>query len=172
MNKYLNSTHRSLPWDACYNARDLGGLPRPRGTAAQPVGARSSVPTFQPAHCHWQTGAPRLWSARDPQSPRATGAPNELSIYTTPSADPAEPTYLNLPLEAYYPHVSALIAKAATRGEVYCIILDHYPDLVATALLQNANARPGGVLIHCRGGKDRTGTYTRSCCVWQRCPTN
>ena len=30
----------------------------------------------------------------------------------------------------------------------------------------------GGVLIHCHAGKDRIGTISAPCCVWQRCLTN
>ena len=159
MNESLNSTHRSLPWDACYNARDLGGLPtKDGGTTRWRSIIRSDIPSRLTAtgrQALLDYGVRTILDLRGQQE-----AANELSIYTTPSADAAEPTYLNLPLEAYYPQVSALITKAATRGEVYCIILDHYPDLVATALLGIANARPGGVLIHCHGGKDRTGTIS------------
>ena len=42
--------------------------------------------------------------------------------------------YLNLPIEKYCPHVSALIQQAATRSEVYDIILDQYPDTVAAII--------------------------------------
>jgi protein tyrosine/serine phosphatase len=64
---------------------------------------------------------------------------------------------LNLPLEKYYPHVSALISQAETRGEVYGIILDHYPDAVAAIMQNIIEAKPGGIVIHCHAGKDRTG---------------
>ncbi|MEM9776864.1 MAG: tyrosine-protein phosphatase, partial [Chloroflexota bacterium] len=45
-----------------------------------------------------------------------------------------------------------------SRGAVYCIILDHYSDLIARAMREIANAADGAVLIHCHSGKDRTGT--------------
>jgi protein tyrosine/serine phosphatase len=64
---------------------------------------------------------------------------------------------LNLPIEKYYPHVSALIQQAQSRGEVYCIILDHYPESVAEIMRAIINAQPGGIVIHCHAGKDRTG---------------
>ena len=50
-----------------------------------------------------------------------------------------------------------MIQKAKSRGEVYCIILDHYPDAVAEILRAIVNAPPGGIVIHCHAGKDRTG---------------
>ena len=37
-------------------------------------------------------------------------------------------------------------------------MLDHYPDMVATVMQAIANAQPGGVVVHCHSGKDRTGT--------------
>jgi hypothetical protein len=64
--------------------------------------------------------------------------------------------YLNLPIEKYYPHVGALIKRAKTRGEVYCIVLDHYPDAVVEIMRAMVKAQPGGIVIHCYAGKDRT----------------
>ena len=51
-----------------------------------------------------------------------------------------------------------LINKATSRGEVYCIILDHYPELVANVMRAIVVAEHGGILLHCYAGKDRTGT--------------
>jgi protein-tyrosine phosphatase len=87
-------------------------------------------------------------------------AQQKPSAFTGPTSSLEGPTYLNVPLEKYYPHVSALINKATTRAEVYCIILDNYPDAVADVIRAIANAQPGGVVIHCRAGKDRTGIVT------------
>jgi protein tyrosine/serine phosphatase len=50
-----------------------------------------------------------------------------------------------------------LISKAKTRAEVYGIILDHYPDAMADVFRAIAIAQPGGIVIHCHGGTDRTG---------------
>jgi protein tyrosine/serine phosphatase len=81
----------------------------------------------------------------------------EPSAFATPTSDPRAPTYLHRQIEWYYPHVGALIAKAQSRAEVYCIILDHYPDAVMAIMQAIANAQPGGVVIHCNAGQDRTG---------------
>jgi hypothetical protein len=45
---------------------------------------------------------------------------------------------------------------AATR-EVYLIFLEHFRSNVAAAIRAVANAPDGGVVVHCHGGKDRTG---------------
>jgi protein tyrosine/serine phosphatase len=151
----MNST-RYLAWDACYNARDLGGLPTVDGGQTQ----WGSVIRSDILSRLTETGRQALldYGVRtviDLRSPQQVA--EEPSAF--PSATPAvnEPVYLNLPLEEYYPHVSALIHQAQTRAEVYCITLDHYPANVARVLRAIAQAAPGGVVIHCHAGKDRTG---------------
>ena len=47
----------------------------------------------------------------------------------------------------------------ATR-EVYLIFLEHFGQNVAAAIRAVADAPEGGVVIHCAGGKDRTGLLT------------
>jgi protein-tyrosine phosphatase len=73
------------------------------------------------------------------------------------TADESAPTYLNIQLDRNRPHVTPLIEEAETRAEYYGIILDHYPDAVAEILRAIAFAEPGGVVVHCESGKDRTG---------------
>jgi protein tyrosine/serine phosphatase len=60
-------------------------------------------------------------------------------------------------VEYYYPHVSDLIIQAKNRAEVYCIILDHYPDAIAEVVRAIISAQQGGIVIHCHSGTDRTG---------------
>jgi protein tyrosine/serine phosphatase len=47
----------------------------------------------------------------------------------------------------------------ATR-EVYLIFLEHFDHNVAAAIRAIADAPEGGVVVHCAGGKDRTGLLT------------
>ncbi|MEU4683695.1 tyrosine-protein phosphatase [Streptomyces xinghaiensis] len=42
----------------------------------------------------------------------------------------------------------------------YRPFLDHFPDRAARAVRAIAHARPGGVLVHCAAGRDRTGLVT------------
>jgi protein-tyrosine phosphatase len=65
--------------------------------------------------------------------------------------------YHNLPIEQYYPHVSAQIAHAPSIAAVYCLIADHYAEAIVAVLAAIATAPEGGVVIHCHAGKDRTG---------------
>ncbi len=150
-----NETHasRHLEWDFCLNVRDLGGLatvpgevlPLDRFVRADSLSRLT--PAGQQALLAY--GIRTVIDLRKPQE--ASAEPHAFMQH--PSVN-----YLNMPLERFTPHVSAKIVKAQSRGEVYCIILDHYPDLIAAVLRAFIHADPGGILFHCHSGKDRTGT--------------
>jgi protein-tyrosine phosphatase len=152
-------TQRHLAWEACYNARDLGGLPTVDGgyTRWQAVIRADLLSrlTEQGKRALLDYGVRTIIDLRGPKEVQ-----DEPSPFAVATNQMDQLTYLNLPLEKYYPHVSALISKATTRAEVYCITLDHYPDAVAEVMRAIANARPGGVVVHCHGGKDRTGVVS------------
>jgi protein-tyrosine phosphatase len=159
MTKKQGQRPRHLDWEGCYNVRDLGGLPTLDGGETR-WGAviRSDLLgrlTAKGRQALLDYGVRTIIDLRPP--PEAQEAP---SAFMEPAADPDGPVYLNLPLEKYYPHVSALIQKAQTRAEVYCIVLDHYPDAVADIVRAIADAPPGGVVIHCHAGTDRTGVVS------------
>jgi protein-tyrosine phosphatase len=154
MNHHLND-QRQLHWEGCLNVRDLGGLPAANGrtTAWQAVIRADTLGRLTPAgqQALRDYGVGSIIDLR---------APSEVQKYPTvysrqPDAD--GPAYLNLPLESYQPHVSALISKATSRGEVYCIILDHYAAEMAHVLRAIMAAPPGAIVIHCHSGTDRTG---------------
>jgi len=65
--------------------------------------------------------------------------------------------YRNLPFEAYDPEVMAKVATAETLGQIYTLLIDAYPANVATVMAAIAEAGDGAVVVHCAGGKDRTG---------------
>lgn len=146
---------RNLHWDACYNVRDLGGLPTHDGgeTRWGTIIRSDMLGRLTPA------GRQALmdYGVRTVIDLRSPGQVTE-----EPSAFPGldtvdEPAYLNLPLEEYFPHVSALIKHAQSRAEVYCIMVDHYPPNFARVMQAIATAEPGAIVLHCHGGKDRTG---------------
>jgi protein-tyrosine phosphatase len=151
------STQRHLYWEACYNARDLGGLPTGDGGQTR-WGAviRTDILSRLTAQGQRDLLDYGIRTIIDLRGPKEVA--DEPSPFALATGALAQLTYLNLPLEKYHPHVSALISKATNRAEVYCIVLDHYPDMVATVMQAIASAQPGGVVIHCHSGKDRTGT--------------
>jgi protein-tyrosine phosphatase len=153
-NQESQTPGRHLNWPDCYNTRDLGGLPAKDGAITRWRSViRSDILnrlTDEGQRALLDYGVRTIIDLRSSKE-----AAEELS-FTASSADrPLD--YYNLPIEKYYPHVSAMIQKAKSRGEVYCIILDHYPDAVAEILRAMVNAPPGGIVIHCHAGKDRTG---------------
>jgi protein tyrosine/serine phosphatase len=56
--------------------------------------------------------------------------------------------------------VKAAPDVAAATRDVYLVFLEHYSQNVAAAIRAIASAPDGGVVIHCAGGKDRTGLIT------------
>ena len=145
---------RRLAWQRCYNTRDLGGLPTRDGkeTRWQAV-IRSDILnrlTDEGRQALHEYGVKTVIDLRSPQE-----VAGEPSVFVKGHGSHLD--YLHLPIEKYYPHVSALIRQAKTRGEVYCIILDHYPDAVVEIMRAMVHAQPGGIVIHCHAGKDRTG---------------
>ena len=144
MTKMQPRRQRHLAWEGCLNARDLGGLPIVGGgeTRWQTVIRSDLLGRLTPKgrRALVDYGVRTIIDLRSPKE-----AKEEPSAFTVPTDDTTAPTYLNLPIEKYYPHVSALISKATTRAEVYCIILDHYPDAMAEAMRAIANAQPGGL---------------------------
>jgi protein-tyrosine phosphatase len=144
-----------LHWQGCLNVRDLGGLPTADGrtTAWQSIIRADTLGRLTPA------GQQALldYGVGTIIDLRAAHEVQEHPTVYSQQADAKLPAYLNLPLESYQPHVSALISRATSRGEVYCIILGHYPQEMARVLRAIIAAQPGGVVIHCHSGTDRTG---------------
>ncbi len=152
----MTTLTRTLNWPACYNVRDLGGLPTSDGrvTAWRAI-VRSDIParlTPQGQAALLDYGIRTIIDLREPDQVHT-----EPSIFMDQSGNPATPTYLNLPMETREPAISALISAAKDRATVYQIVLDHYPLLIAQILRAIGSARDGGILLHCHAGKDRTG---------------
>jgi protein tyrosine/serine phosphatase len=86
----------------------------------------------------------------------------ELELAPHPFREPEEradgPIYLNLPLldETDAPGMATLASLDTPLG-VNRFVLERYPDRVVAILRAMAGAAPGGVLVHCHAGKDRTG---------------
>jgi protein tyrosine/serine phosphatase len=150
---------RHLAWPNCYNARDLGGLPTiDGGETRSGVVIRSDILgrlTDEGRQAMLDYGVRTVLDLRGPEE-----AEKYRYDFGGKSAESIDLTYLNLPLEHFYPEVGQMIRNATSRGEVYCIIPDHYSDLTAEVVRSIINAKPGGVVIHCHAGKDRTGTIT------------
>lgn len=151
--------NRHLDWEGCFNVRDLGGLPVDGGGQTKWSAVIRSDTLERLAEKGWHAlidyGVRTVIDLRGAHE--AAEYPYKLGKGVV---DVSGLTYKNMPLEHYYPHVGEMIKAAKTRGEVYCIVLDHYSDLIAEVLRAIGNAEPGGIVIHCHAGKDRTGTIS------------
>ena len=154
MHSETQAPSRHLNWEQCYNTRDLGGLPTRDGKETRWAAIIRSDYLNRLTQAGRQAlldhGVETVIDLRAPHE-----VAKEPAVAIENGGRPLD--YLNLPIEKYYPHVGALIQQAESRGEVYCIILDHYPDSVVEIMRAIINARPGGIVIHCHAGKDRTG---------------
>ncbi|MGH2598652.1 MAG: tyrosine-protein phosphatase, partial [Dehalococcoidia bacterium] len=146
---------RYLDWDGCYNVRDLGGFHTVDGRRTRHgVVVRSERPNgltatgWSALHAH---GIRTIVDLRNDEERRATDAdprPTELATVHVPLEQDllADPEY----------------KQWAERGLLatplyYRTFLSRWPERAAAAVAAVAHAQPGGVLIHCGLGRDRTG---------------
>ena len=153
---------RRLHWDACYNARDLGGYAtadggRTRwGAFVRADNLSRLTPAGQSALIAY--GVRTVIDLR-----RADELTIDLNPFATPSDDPRRPAYLNLPLGLHADREGILAVQAAGEGddasmlELFRLVLDHYWRGIAGVMNAIAAAPEGAVLFHCHAGKDRTG---------------
>jgi protein-tyrosine phosphatase len=151
---------RDLAWDGLLNARDLGGHPTEDGgeTRFGQVVRADSVRRLTDAG--WQAlvdyGIRTIVDLR-----------SEEELEADPPAElPVEAVHVPFleDREDVWKEVEAASVRAAdhTEGvrEVYLIFLEHFRPNVAAAVRAVVEAPEGGVVVHCMGGKDRTGLTT------------
>jgi protein-tyrosine phosphatase len=150
--------NRRLTWDGCINVRDLGGLNTCDGRVTR-WGAvvRSDNPSKLTA---------AGWSAL-----YAHGIRTILSLRThgqnedTPDTAP-RPSDLTTVQAAVEDLSEAEFVQQWVDSDLWCTplyyrdALRRWPERHAAAIAAVARARPGGVLIHCSRGNDRTGLIT------------
>jgi protein tyrosine/serine phosphatase len=149
---------RHLVWEGLINARDTGGMPTPDGEIRHGALVRSGRLNGLTA-----TGVAALTAhgVRTVIDVRGRGeAADDWERYPIKGDGPIG--YLNQPFRAglgdeELERVRALYDAAQSREEFNRLDLDHSRQGIAAILSAIADAPPGGVLIHCHAGKDRTG---------------
>ena len=149
---------RRLLWDGCLNVRDLGGHPTEDGgdTRFGRVVRADSVRKLSEEG--WRAavdyGVRTVLDLRFDRE-READPPREL---------PLDVVHLSLFGDFDEGWWDALDARAAAAGDpvaatrlVYSESLDRHRAELAAAVTTVADAPPGAVLVHCVGGKDRTG---------------
>lgn len=148
---------RDLAWDGLLNARDLGGHPTEDGGETRWSSVVRADSVRQLTDEGWQAvvdyGVRTVVDLRSDEE-LAEDPPAEL---------PVEAVHVSFfgDRPDVFEEVEAASAAAADHAEatreVYLIFLEHFRTNVAAAIRAVANAPEGGVVVHCHGGKDRTG---------------
>jgi protein-tyrosine phosphatase len=151
---------RELVWEGCLNVRDLGGHSTEDGGETRYGAVVRADSLHQLTGDGWQSVVDygirtvvdlRMDEEREGDPP--AGAPVELLHISLFDDDKTVFEEVEAAAEA------APDVAAATR-EVYLLFLEHFKANVATAIRTVASAPEGGVVVHCMGGKDRTGLVT------------
>jgi hypothetical protein len=150
-------TERQLTWDACLNVRDLGGHRTPEGETRWGAIVRADA-LKRLTDDGWRElvghGIVTIVDLRMDEE-RAADPPADV---------PVEVVHVNglagSPPD-YGEQLDALVDAVPTPAEktkvVYLDFLERFGPNWAAAIRAVADAPPGGVLVHCMGGKDRTG---------------
>jgi protein-tyrosine phosphatase len=151
---------RHLAWDGCLNVRDLGGHRTEDGGQTRFGAVVRADSVRQLSEGGWKQltgyGVSRIVDLRM-DAERAEDPSGETPVEV-----------LHLPFfhedNAVFREVEAASHAApnpvtATR-DVYLIFLERFRENVAAAVKAVADAPDGAVLVHCAGGKDRTGLVT------------
>ena len=153
------SRPRDLVWEGCLNVRDLGGLPTRSGAETRFGAVVRADSVRQLSAEGWRAlvdhGIRTVIDLRDDHE-RTDDPPAELPVAVehVPFLAGAEADELGEELDAAV--AAAPDVPTATR-DVYLIFLERFRPNVAAAVRAVANAPAGGVVVHCAGGKDRTG---------------
>jgi protein-tyrosine phosphatase len=147
---------RRLDWDGCCNVRDLGGLPAADGRVVRrgALVRADAVDRLSAAGwaALWAHGVRTVIDLRNDgeRRPDLAERPDDL-------------TTVELPLDGiedreFWDRWRA--GPAFGTPVYYRPHLDRFPQRSARVIAAVARARPGGVLIHCGIGRDRTGLVT------------
>ena len=152
--------NKNLAWDGLLNARDLGGHPTEDGGETRWGSIVRTGSVRQLSNEGWQAvvdyGVRTVVDLRSEEE-LAADPPAELPVDAV-----HVPFFGDRPdvfEEVEQASVGAANHAEATR-EVYLIFLEHFRANVAAAIRAVGQAPAGGVVVHCHGGKDRTGLVT------------
>lgn len=140
---------RNLEWDGLINARDLGDLPISGGHTRRGVYVRSENVEKLTAIGWTQLTAYGVTTiidlrGRDEYGPDTAGRPSTVRTVRLPLEDLGD--------TAFWDVWSSLDGTPM----FYLPLIEHFPETVA-GILQAIADSDGPVLIHCAGGRDRTG---------------
>lgn len=142
---------RALAWDACLNVRDLGGL-----TTADGRRVRRGALIRSDQLCRLSERGRAAFLGHGIRTVIDLRTPAELAKDPDPLWHEHGVDYLHIPQqdEQLWRELDGV---ARTRAERDAAAIDRRAEQIGAMARAVANAAPGGVLIHCLAGKDRTG---------------
>ena len=155
---------RDLVWDGCLNVRELGGHPTAEGSETRFGAIVRSDSVSQLTDAGWQAlvahGVRTVVDLRGDHE-REEDPPRELpvDVVHVPFMEANEEEWQEIAEEIETAAAAAPDVETSTR-DVYVIFLERFKGNVAAAVREVARAPEGGVVVHCVGGKDRTGLLT------------
>ncbi|MFE6866897.1 tyrosine-protein phosphatase [Kitasatospora sp. NPDC057692] len=141
---------RTLVWDGCLNVRDLGGLRTTTGarTARGAIARADNLDrlTAEGWDALLDHGVRTVVDLRDIEEYKPLlSLPEDVELIRVPLDELAGPAWWQT-----YGHLDG--TPLALRP-----YLDHCPHAAAELITTIAGARPGGLVVHCGAGRDRTG---------------
>jgi protein-tyrosine phosphatase len=155
---------RELVWDGCLNVRDLGGHPTDGGGETKFGAIVRSDSVSQLTEAGWaalvEHGIRTVVDLRGDHE-REDDPPRELpvDVVHVPFMEANDEEWNELAPRIEAAAEAAPDVETSTR-DVYLIFLEHFKANVAASMRAVARAAEGGVVVHCVGGKDRTGLLT------------
>ncbi|HEV2089277.1 MAG TPA: tyrosine-protein phosphatase [Cryptosporangiaceae bacterium] len=139
---------RHLDWPACANVRDLGGLRTTDGSTTRWRSVIRSDSLDRLAPAGWEAlegyGVRTVIDLRSDVEREAEPYACGLKVVPVPIEDDTDEEFIQQWRPFSTPHY-------------YRAALERWPRRMAAALAAIAGAGPGGVVIHCGLGRDRTG---------------
>ena len=154
-------TDRDLVWDGCLNVRDLGGHPTTDGGETRFGSIVRADSVSQLTECGWaalvEHGIRTVIDLRGDHE-REDDSPRELEVDVqhVPFMEANEREWEEIGAEIEAAAAAAPDIETSTR-DVYLIFLERFKANVGASVRAVARAPEGGLVVHCVGGKDRTG---------------
>ncbi len=155
---------RELAWEGLLNVRDLGGHTTSDGgeTRYGRIVRADSIRELTDAG--WRAlldyGIRTVVDLRgDHELQDDAPAHVDVEVIHAPFMEATDAEFAEIQEEVEAASEAAPDVETATR-DVYLIFLEHFKENVAAGIQAVARAPEGGVVVHCAGGKDRTGLLT------------
>ena len=156
---------RELAWEGCLNVRDLGGHRTADGGETRYGAVVRADSVRQLTEAGWQAAVDYgIRTVVDLRGDHELDAdpPAELpvDVFHVPFMEEDEAAFEEVQAVARAAGEAAGDDVARRTRDVYFVFLEHFKQNVAAGLRAVAHAPEGGVVVHCAGGKDRTGLLT------------